>query len=293
MSLITRCPQCATLFKLEPDQLAVAQGWVRCGLCEHVYDAALTVVTATSIQPLMEPAADATRVDLEGLLRRKDVEPGTSTVQPRVKLEPDLKVDAVTSPLPPPTQPHLPVASKAGPAESTPPRSRSSTWRLNLAWPKPVFKPSTQSLKFAVPLLLLLCVWLQSLVYARNELAARWPSTQAWLATVCWPLQCKVEPLRRLEGVVIDNSSFARGAKGFDLNLTLRNSTELPLAMTSLELTLTDAQDRAVLRRVLSPSDIGAAAVIEAGQVFNTVLLVEPVSATADIAGYRLVSFYP
>jgi hypothetical protein len=142
-------------------------------------------------------------------------------------------------------------------------------------------------------LLLVLCLWLQVVVYARHELAARWPSAQAWLAVVCWPLQCKVEPLRRLEGVVIDSSSFSRGAKGFDLNLTLRNSTDLPLAMTSLELTLTDAQDRAILRRVLHPSDIGAAAVMDAGQVINTVLLVEPVSASADIAGYRLVSFYP
>ena len=290
MSLITRCPQCATIFKLEPDQLAIAQGWVRCGLCEHVYDAALTVVTAAFIQPLMatEPAADAPRVDLEGLLRRKDIEPAPSVVQPSVKLEPASTIEVSL-----PAKPSVPPALKPEAVAPAAPRPQSRAWHLNLAWPKPGFNPSTQTLKFAVPLLLVLCVWLQAVVYTRHELAARWPSAQTLLSAVCVPLQCKVEPLRRLEGVVIDNSSFARGAKGFDLNLTLRNSTDLPLAMTSLELTLTDAQDRAILRRVLQPSDIGAAAVLDAGQVFNTVLLVEPISATADIAGYRLVSFYP
>jgi predicted Zn finger-like uncharacterized protein len=285
MSLITRCPQCATIFKLEPEQLAIAQGWVRCGLCEHVYDAALTVVKTTSIQPLMatEPAADTPRVDLEGLLRRKDIEPAPSAVDPSVTFEPASTVAEVLSP----AKPSVPTELKPEAVAPAPPRPQSP------ARPKPGFKPTTQTLKFAVPLLLVLCVWLQAVVYTRHELAARWPSAQTLLSAVCVPLQCKVEPLRRLEGVVIDNSSFARGAKGFDLNLTLRNSTDLPLAMTSLELTLTDAQDRAILRRVLQPSDIGAAAVLDAGQVFNTVLLVEPISATADIAGYRLVSFYP
>jgi predicted Zn finger-like uncharacterized protein len=284
MSLITRCPQCATIFKLEPEQLAIAQGWVRCGLCEHVYDAALTVVTATSIQPLMatEPAADTPRVDLEGLLRRKDIEPAPSSVHPSVKLEPASTVEVSS-----PAKPSVTIELKPEAVAPAPPRPRSS------ARPKPAFQPTAQTLKFAVPLLLFLCAGLQAVVYTRHELAARWPSAQTFLAAVCGPLQCKVELLRRSEGVVIDNSSFARGAKGFDLNLTLRNSTDLPVAMTSLELTLTDAQDRAILRRVLQPSDIGAGVVLDAGQVFNTVLLVEPISATADIAGYRLVSFYP
>ena len=38
-ALITRCPACATMFKVVPDQLRVSDGWVRCGHCEEVFDA--------------------------------------------------------------------------------------------------------------------------------------------------------------------------------------------------------------------------------------------------------------
>ena len=39
MSLITRCPACATQFKVSPDQLKLSDGWVRCGHCSDVFDA--------------------------------------------------------------------------------------------------------------------------------------------------------------------------------------------------------------------------------------------------------------
>jgi predicted Zn finger-like uncharacterized protein len=39
MSFITRCPACATQFKVAPDQLKLSDGWVRCGHCSDVFDA--------------------------------------------------------------------------------------------------------------------------------------------------------------------------------------------------------------------------------------------------------------
>lgn len=41
MSLVTRCPACATTFKVVRDQLRISDGWVRCGRCSHVFDATL------------------------------------------------------------------------------------------------------------------------------------------------------------------------------------------------------------------------------------------------------------
>lgn len=46
MSLITRCPACATLFKVVPDQLRISAGWVRCGHCNEVFDAAAHMLPA-------------------------------------------------------------------------------------------------------------------------------------------------------------------------------------------------------------------------------------------------------
>ena len=40
MSLITRCTACQTLFKVVPDQLRISDGWVRCGQCGEIFDAA-------------------------------------------------------------------------------------------------------------------------------------------------------------------------------------------------------------------------------------------------------------
>jgi predicted Zn finger-like uncharacterized protein len=51
MSLITRCPACATMFKVVADQLKVAQGWVRCGHCGEVFDAYLQFVTDEAARP--------------------------------------------------------------------------------------------------------------------------------------------------------------------------------------------------------------------------------------------------
>ncbi|MEG2580359.1 zinc-ribbon domain-containing protein, partial [Comamonas sp.] len=40
MSLITCCPSCGTKFRVVADQLRISEGWVRCGRCQEVFDAA-------------------------------------------------------------------------------------------------------------------------------------------------------------------------------------------------------------------------------------------------------------
>ena len=49
MSQNTRCPSCATLFKVVPDQLRISDGWVRCGQCQEIFDA------TAHLQALPEP----------------------------------------------------------------------------------------------------------------------------------------------------------------------------------------------------------------------------------------------
>jgi len=38
--LATRCSACGTIFRIVPDQLRVSEGWVRCGRCAEVFNAA-------------------------------------------------------------------------------------------------------------------------------------------------------------------------------------------------------------------------------------------------------------
>jgi predicted Zn finger-like uncharacterized protein len=53
MSFTTRCPACATMFRVVPDQLKISDGWVRCGHCSDVFDATLY------LEPWTPPEAQA------------------------------------------------------------------------------------------------------------------------------------------------------------------------------------------------------------------------------------------
>ncbi len=51
MSLVTRCPHCATAFKVVADQLRVRNGLVRCGVCNTVFDGRACLVTSDEPDP--------------------------------------------------------------------------------------------------------------------------------------------------------------------------------------------------------------------------------------------------
>lgn len=53
MSFVTRCPACATHFRVVADQLKISDGWVRCGQCGEVFDASVQLAAL----PATEPAA--------------------------------------------------------------------------------------------------------------------------------------------------------------------------------------------------------------------------------------------
>ena len=61
MSLITRCPACATTFKVVPDQLRISDGWVRCGQCTEVFDATANLVQEGDASPLATSGPAASR----------------------------------------------------------------------------------------------------------------------------------------------------------------------------------------------------------------------------------------
>jgi predicted Zn finger-like uncharacterized protein len=60
MSLKTRCPACDTVFKIVPDQLKVSNGWVRCGRCAEVFDAAAHAASAEDTNQWPQTSAATT-----------------------------------------------------------------------------------------------------------------------------------------------------------------------------------------------------------------------------------------
>lgn len=61
MSQITRCPSCATSFKVVADQLRISQGWVRCGQCNEVFDASAYLLPAAPPSLLPDVSLTDTR----------------------------------------------------------------------------------------------------------------------------------------------------------------------------------------------------------------------------------------
>jgi hypothetical protein len=147
----------------------------------------------------------------------------------------------------------------------------------------------------------------QLAVHHRNLLAAHYPESHPWLNQLCEPLACQVDHLQRIESIVVDASGFNKLApagsgttnarEAYKLSLTLRNTHSLDIALPHIELSLQDAQEQTVLRRVLAPADLGgttntlAARGEWAGSA--TLQLESALKDGARIAGYRIIAFYP
>jgi predicted Zn finger-like uncharacterized protein len=59
MNLVTRCPGCATAFRVEPGQLAARSGQVRCGKCNTVFDGIAALVDTGAPKPVEPPLPKA------------------------------------------------------------------------------------------------------------------------------------------------------------------------------------------------------------------------------------------
>ena len=110
MSLVTRCPACATTFKVVRDQLRISDGWVRCGRCSHVFDATLDLHEAPDgASPPPTSPVTAQGGHMPGLVEPSNT--AAATTPPAVS-EP-----VATSPEPPTS---LPVEAPAAPPEEAP-----------------------------------------------------------------------------------------------------------------------------------------------------------------------------
>jgi predicted Zn finger-like uncharacterized protein len=56
MNLVTRCPKCATAFRVLPAQLGARSGQVRCGKCNTVFDGIAALVEAPQAPKQAQPA---------------------------------------------------------------------------------------------------------------------------------------------------------------------------------------------------------------------------------------------
>jgi predicted Zn finger-like uncharacterized protein len=148
-----------------------------------------------------------------------------------------------------------------------------------------------------VSLVLLSVLALQVAYVERDRIAATEPDSQMPLEMMCQWLDCQIQPWRKIDAIAIDSSTFSK-VQGdvYRLNFTLKSTSLVPLAVPALELTLTDMQDRAVLRRVVQTKELsGSKLVLEPGVEMSVTLPLRVKTDSDDerISGYRLLAFYP
>jgi predicted Zn finger-like uncharacterized protein len=319
-SLVTRCPACGTLFKVVPDQLRISEGWVRCGQCDEVFDAQAQMQAPMELVPDADAAteppptesateslsvADATSaVDVQAP-QPLQTAPNAPEAAPPV---PDEAVQAVTDTgtnmdtgavvqeMAPDSNAGIPrFTQSAADAESfvdappsflnaVAPPARAARWRQWL---------------FATALCLLgIGLLVQVGLQQRARIVATEPALAPVFEALCQWAGCAMGPLRQIESVVIESSSFIKVKTDvYRLSFSIKNTALVPVALPFAEVTLTDLRDQSVLRRVVSPVDYGARG--ESLAPGEELSLVVPVAVKAvagiseKITGYRLLVFYP
>lgn len=158
-----------------------------------------------------------------------------------------------------------------------------------------------------VSLLLLATLSLQIALHDKDRIAAQWPQTKPGLEKLCQQADCQVNPYKHIEAIAVDASSFNRINKNnaqleavtqsYRLAVTLKNTGALPVALPHVELSLQDQQDQPILRRVLSPADLGSnlTALAPAQDMAGSLTLQIDTAqlAGSKIQGYRVLAFYP
>lgn len=313
MSLVTRCPDCGTTFRVLPAQLSARGGRVRCGKCTAVFDGVANLLTQEAIAAL--PAEPSPQMGLFDP-RNKD----------RARLAPE-SVPPAASEGPAPIPPAVSLAeSGPQPQPASEPMTETVTADIAVTVPPPTAPvedtavatdevptlPVPEFLVAARPrsrftlvwsLLSLLCLAAlsgQAILYFRSEIAVLLPVTRSYLETACDTLGCEMGLPRRADLMSIESSDLQADSKRkgvIVLNALLRNRAPFAQEYPDLELTLTDQGDRVVIRRVLKPGEylLQKSAVRTQGITGGGEEAVRIHLDTGNLqaTGYQLFLFYP
>lgn len=283
-AVVTRCPQCGTAFRAGEEQLAARGGLVRCGKCAAVFDG------------VAHRVEDATPAEPSPQLRL--FEAGTAPGALSAAAAPAAQAAASASP--------------AAPAARVAAAARSAA-AVRGAAAQAAEDPLPEFLEEEVPrgrftalwalgaLLAFAALLAQLALYYRTELATLVPQTRLHLAEACRLLGCELRLPRRPDLLSLESSDLQADTRReglIVLNAVIRNRAPFAQEHPALELTLTDAADKAVVRRVLQPADyLGAAARATLAQGIaaggESVLRVHFDTRGVRATGYRVYLFYP
>lgn len=277
---LTRCPQCGTTFRALEEQLAARGGLVRCGKCTAVFD---------GVAHRIEEGASA-----EPSPQLRLFEAGAAAA-PSAGADADSKSAAAPSP----GQVAETAARRAAAARAAAAQAEDDPLPefLEAESPRARFAP----LWGLGVLLALAALFAQLALYYRTEIATLVPQTRPHLAEACRLLGCELRLPRRPDLLSLESSDLQADNRRdglIVLNAVIRNRAPFAQEHPALELTLTDAADKAVLRRVLQPveylNETARAALAQGIPASGeSVLRVHFDTRGVRATGYRVYLFYP
>lgn len=331
--MLTRCPQCATTFRVTPEQLRARQGRVRCGSCQRVFNALDTLVDAVPPPPRPAPAETAlaestlaapeiaaptadSSSDARPAVAAEFIEPVVAESPTNAPLHIEPPLADVTPSRPRPAEPAWLEAASAtlspsvgeAVAESVVPALGESSLVAAPAGDVQDFAaeleplPDEEIRRRTWPwtlgaLAALLGIASQTALHFRTEIALAYPDAKPALAAACVALGCALALPRQAELIGIEASDLSPDAEGkLTVSATLKNRAPFAQEYPALELTLTDTADRALVRRVLAPAEyLPPQTPLADGFGANAELIVNLLVETPGLsaAGYRLYLFYP
>jgi predicted Zn finger-like uncharacterized protein len=269
--MITKCPECGTLFRVTAEQLHARQGQVRCGRCMTLFDGVKALTTPPD--PAQGPVAGA----------------GVSKA-PAFVLEPVEAARIATAPAQQPT----------GAAEAVDEEQDYGPAPQQLSLDDDYLAVDARARRgvrlWAVGAVLLVLVLTGQAVYVyRGELAAQYPLLKPLLVRLCEALQCRVLPPQRPKQIAIEATDLqvadpARPAI-IRLTATLRNHAGYDLGYPALDLVLTNTKEHTLARRIFLPKDyLERSKDIAAGIPANAEVTIRLDLDTGDLnpAGFRL-----
>ncbi len=314
--MLTRCPGCATTFRVTPEQLKARQGKVRCGKCQAVFNALETLgeeapahsiwreppaqpiaaapVPAVAPAPVIEPSPPEETPPPEPALESS--ESGEIAVaEPEAEIQPPRESAPIPEPMASPEPLPEPEPEPDTVPEAAPP------WRPA---PELLLQEERQPRRRAWPWLLgslfaLCLLTLQAAVSFRTELAVLAPEVKPVLVAICNLVGCRVGLPHKIDLIGIETSDLIPDKdKSGDLQLvaSLRNRAPFVQAWPHLEVTLTDTGDRALLRRALAPAEyLPLKPLATDGFPAGSEQPIQLTLQTTDVpaVGYRLYVFYP
>ena len=262
MTLAVQCPQCLTAFKVVQDQLKLAHGWVRCGRCEQVFDARShwLALGNSDVALAVDPSAP---------------HPPTSAPPAQPALDPALNGLAQANDAAPDKDDFTELDLTQDVLHRAPTRPRRVWHVLNL--------------------MLGLALLSQWVWWAKSPLLAPWPAVHEWVQSQCAQWHCQMDWPQGLGSVMIERAHFEPDGEGHHrLEIQLSNRASHPVATPWVDLSLTDGDDRVVIRRALAPEEMGLPRYLTPGaEAVSSVHWRVDSDVEDRLSGYRAEIFYP